>query len=95
MFVDAEIGIWWKLPGLPGPGPGENPPILFPFKSDVSGFSSGGEIGPICPISDGSKTKIPKQSKTKIQLNKPNQLNLTESVRFEIRNKEYINEFHC
>lgn len=55
------MGIWWKLLGLPGPGPGENPPILFPFKSDVSGFSSGGDIGPICPISDGSKTKISKK----------------------------------
>lgn len=64
------MGIWWKLLGLPGPGPGENPPILFPFKSDVSGFSSGGDIGPICPIRDGSKTKISKKKFKKNQINK-------------------------
>lgn len=56
MFAPVDMLIWLKLLGLPGPGPGEKPPILLPLRSDVSGFSSGGEIGPICPIIDGSKT---------------------------------------
>lgn len=28
--------------------------MLFPLSNDVSGFNSGGEIGPICPNNEGS-----------------------------------------
>lgn len=66
IFVFAEMFIWLeKLPGLPGPGPGEKPPMLLPLRSDVSGFNSGGEIGPIWPIIDGSNTVNGNSKRTK------------------------------